>query len=143
MNVDAAVRRTIEDRLRQDQAVGGNDEHIERKAGELLPGALIVERAGLEHCQSSFARERLYRAGYELEPAPLRPVGPGHDYGDRKPGAQDRGQRRRRERRRASKPDSQSGGQGQNLSWNLGWKPSWNRAETESAREPLFFSQPR
>jgi hypothetical protein len=47
VDVDAAVPRSLEDRLWQDQTVSRNHEHIERDAGKLCSGGLVVERRRL------------------------------------------------------------------------------------------------
>ena len=119
MDVDAAVPRSLENRLWQDQTVSRNHEHIERDAGKLCSGGLVVERRRLKQGQSSFQRKRLHRTGDELESAPPRPIGPGQDRDNVESGVKNRRQGRCGKRWRAGEPDAQSGCQG------------WNRVGTE------------
>ena len=112
MDVDAAVPRSLEEPLWQDQSVGRNHEHIERGAGKLRLGGSVVERRRLKRRQSALECKRLDRAGDELETTPLGSVGPGQDRDDLESGVKNRCQSRCGKRRRAGEPDSQSGCQG-------------------------------
>ena len=94
VNVQAAVTRQREQPRRQDQPVGGDDDHLgrggteQRLGGAGVVGELAVEAqaARLRDRDPVRERERLHRRGQQLHAAPGGPVGLGQDERDLEPG---------------------------------------------------------
>ncbi len=90
VDVDAAVPRPREHVGRQDQAVGGDDEHVERTGDGRRRAIPASERRRLQHGEPARHGERLDRRGLDSEPAALRTVGTGEDQRNVEPRVQDR-----------------------------------------------------
>ncbi len=85
MNVQRAVRWEVEDGLGEDLAVGGDDEKIGLKGGELLEDFRGAECFRLDDRQPEGERALLDGAGLGLEFAPAGAIGLGdhaHHLGD-------------------------------------------------------------
>ena len=75
VNIEAAERRNIEHRARQNQAVGGHHHDIVRGAAQAFDGGGIVFEGGrLKHLDAACQRDALDGAGHQFQAAPGRAV---------------------------------------------------------------------
>ena len=70
MDVEAAHRRDVEHRLRQDQAIGGDHRDLGRERGELRLRLGRAERAGTPHRNPARLRRALHAPGCSFLPRP-------------------------------------------------------------------------
>jgi hypothetical protein len=75
MNVDAAARRQVEDRSRQDAAVSRDHDEIGRQRAQRALERRVAHPLGLQDREATRDRERLHRWRLDDEPASARPIG--------------------------------------------------------------------
>ena len=75
MHVDAAARRQVEDRARQDASVGGHDDEVGRERTEIVEDARVADPLGLQYGHAARQGQRLHRRRLDREPPAPRTVG--------------------------------------------------------------------
>jgi hypothetical protein len=108
MDVEAAEPRRVEDRARQDQAVGRDHGGIEAECGEGGLLLLRLQRDRMAHRQAQGLGPRLDRRGLGLVAASGRARRLAVDGGDLVPGRRERVQHRHGEIRRAHEGEAQA-----------------------------------
>ena len=108
VQIEAAERKGLEDRLRQDEPIGDDDRHIRAMAARDAFGVRGPQRRGREHRHGEAARLALDRARRELQAAAPGGLGrAGIDRRDLVAAADDLDERRHREVGRAHEYDAQ------------------------------------
>jgi hypothetical protein len=107
MNVERAEARRIEHRLRQDQAVGGDDEQVCLHRGDPVARFLLLERFRLENRQPACRGQAFHGAGHGAQSATRGPVGLRQDECDFVTRGEQRGERALGEFRRSGEDEAQ------------------------------------
>ena len=121
MDVQRALRRGLEQRRRQEQAVGGDDQRVRLRGHaprSASCGVLSAQR--LEHGEPALRREMLDRARRRSHAAAGRPVGLRQNERDVVAGVQQARQRARGELGRAGEDEAQESGRQARLAQLLG-----------------------
>jgi hypothetical protein len=101
------VARPVQDFLRQDQPIGGDDQHIERDRDQCGAGSGVTQRRRLRDGEGTFLCQRLHWRGRLSQASAMWPIGLRQHQRYRISGGGNGGQRARGEQRRAGKADPQ------------------------------------